>query len=41
MKFYHVIRAWTTDYATAITLGEDLEVLYRFTRKRKATDERR
>jgi peptide chain release factor 2 len=39
MKVLRNKKAWTTDYATAITLGEDLEVLYEFYKEKEATEE--
>jgi peptide chain release factor 2 len=39
MKVLRNKKAWTTDYATVITLGEDLEVLYEFYKEKEATEE--
>ncbi len=39
MKQLRNKKAWTTDYATAITLNEDLEVLYEFYKEEEASEE--
>jgi peptide chain release factor 2 len=39
MKLLRTKKQWTTDYATAVTLVEDLEVLFEFYKEQEATEE--